>query len=250
MPEVTAFSLMNGNKLANDHKIPNHVAIIMDGNGRWAESRGLPRLEGHRAGTQNVRRLVQALEEWGVKYVTLFAFSTENWSRPSEEVRGLMHLLQEVLDREIHILHKNNAHLNYLGRMDRLSPEFKTAICNALELTRNNTGLNLSIALDYGGRDEIIEAIRQIVSDRIPAEKIDGELLQKHLYTRDLPDPDLIIRTAGEQRLSNFLVWQSAYSEYYCSSAYWPDFDEKELANAIGAFSQRQRRFGTLTTKE
>lgn len=250
MSEVTASSLINGNKQANGQKVPNHVAIIMDGNGRWAESRGLPRLEGHRAGTQNVRSVVQALEKWGVKYVTLFAFSTENWSRPSDEVRGLMHLLQEVLEREIQTLHKNNAHLNYLGRMDRLSPEFKTAICNALELTRNNTGLNLSVALDYGGRDEIIEAVRQIVRDGIPVEQIDGELLRQHLYTRDLPDPDLIIRTAGEQRLSNFLVWQSAYSEYYYSTAYWPDFDEKELAQALGAFSQRQRRFGALTTEE
>ena len=242
----TVPSLVNGKGQSNGLYIPNHIAIIMDGNGRWAQSRGLPRIEGHWAGTQNVRRILEALEKSGVPYVTLFAFSTENWSRPSDEVHGLMAILQETIEKELQTLIEKNVRLRYLGRMDRLNPQFREAICRALDLTRNNTGLNLSVALDYGGRDEIVHAVKQIVREGVPPEQINVELLEQYLYTHDLPDPDLIVRTAGEQRLSNFLIWQSVYSEYYCSPVYWPDFDEEALSRALHAFSQRKRRFGAL----
>ncbi|MEE8442873.1 MAG: polyprenyl diphosphate synthase [Dehalococcoidia bacterium] len=218
----------------------------MDGNGRWAKHRGLPRLEGHRAGTRNVNKLLGALEKYGVRYVTLFAFSTENWNRPSDEIRGLMAILQEVIESEIQALHEKNVRLNYLGRTDRLSQHLRDVIFKALDLTRNNKGLTFSVAFDYGGRDEILQAVKQVVKDGIQPEQITTELFQKYLYTHDIPDPDLIVRTAGEQRLSNFLIWQSAYSEYYRSSVLWPDFDEDELGRAILAFSQRERRFGAL----
>ena len=246
----TDHSLADGKEQPNGRNGPNHIAIIMDGNGRWAQHRGLPRLEGHRAGTQNVYRLLEALDKHGVCYVTLFAFSTENWNRPDDEICGLMAILQEVIEKETQTLHERNVRLRYLGRTDRLSPQLKEAICKGLELTRQNTGLTLSVAFDYGGRDEIVQAVRQIVQEGIPPDQINGELLQKYLYTRDLPDPDLIVRTAGEQRLSNFLIWQSVYSEYYCSPVFWPDFDEEELSRVLRAFSQRKRRFGALTPEE
>ncbi|MBI4201385.1 MAG: di-trans,poly-cis-decaprenylcistransferase [Chloroflexi bacterium] len=222
----------------------------MDGNGRWAQHRGLPRLEGHRAGTQNLRNILEAINKYGVRYVTLYAFSTENWSRPNDEVRGLMAILRDAVERETQTLHEKNVRIQYLGRMDRLSPDLRVVICKALELTRYNTGLTLSVAFDYGGRDEIVHAVRQIVREGIPSDKIEEEVLERYLYTRGLPDPDLIVRTAGEQRLSNFLIWQSAYSEYYCSSVLWPDFNEEELGRALHAFSQRKRRFGALAPGE
>ena len=237
---------VNGKEQTNGHAVPNHVAIIMDGNGRWAKHRGLPRLEGHRAGTLNVRRVLEALEQHGVRYVTLFAFSTENWSRPSDEVRALMAILQQTIERETQTLLEKNVRFRYLGRTDRLTPQLRKVITRVLELTRNNTGTTLSVALDYGGRDEIIQAVQQLVRDGVLPEEINEGLLQRYLYTRDLPDPDLIIRTAGEQRLSNFLIWQSVYSEYFYSPVLWPDFDEEELAQALRAFSQRKRRFGAL----
>ena len=252
MSEATASSIktnpspVKGRENASGRHTPNHVAIIMDGNGRWAQRRGLPRAEGHRAGTQNIRRILEDLQKHGTRYVTLFAFSTENWSRPSDEVQSLMEILRHTIERETKTLLDNDVRLHYLGRMDRLTPELRAAICGALELTKNNAGLTLSVALDYGGRDEILRAVKRIVEDGVRSEEIDAKLLQRHLYTRDLPDPDLIIRTAGEQRLSNFLVWQSVYSEYYHSPVFWPDFDEKELARALDAFSQRKRRFGAL----
>ncbi len=230
----------------NGRKTPDHVAIIMDGNGRWAQQRGLPRLEGHRAGTDNVNRLLEAMGRYGIKYVTLYAFSTENWSRPRDEVMGLMAILQDVVAREAANLHSQNVRLRYLGRTDRLTPALWQAIRSALELTQSNTGLNLSVAFDYGGRDEIVQAVRRIVREGIPPGEITEELFQRYLYTCELPDPDLVIRTGGEQRLSNFLTWQSAYSEYYCSNVFWPDFDEAELERVLEAFSQRKRRFGGL----
>ena len=239
-------SLANGKEQTNGHAVPNHVAIIMDGNGRWAKHRGLPRLEGHRAGTRNVRRVLEALEQHGVQYVTLFAFSTENWSRPSDEVRALMTILQQTIERETQTLVEKNVRFRYLGRTDRLTPQLRKVITRALELTRLNTGTTLSVALDYGGRDEILQAVQQIVRDGVSPGQIDGELLQRYLYTRDIPDPDLIVRTAGEQRLSNFLIWQSVYSEYFYSPVLWPDFDEEELAQTLHAFGQRKRRFGAL----
>ena len=228
----------------NDLNVPTHIAIIMDGNGRWARRRGLPRIEGHRSGTRNVRRVLEALEEYGVRYVTLFAFSTENWSRPTDEVQGLMALLQDTIERESPTLMERNVRLRCLGRMDRLPEQLRRVMQSALDITRENTGLTLSVALDYGGRDEIVRAVRQIVDDGVPAEEVSAELLQRYLYTSELPDPDLIIRTAGEQRLSNFLIWQSIYSEYHSSPVDWPDFDERALEVAIQDFSQRKRRFG------
>ncbi|MBI2172470.1 MAG: di-trans,poly-cis-decaprenylcistransferase [Chloroflexi bacterium] len=221
----------------------------MDGNGRWAQQRGLPRLEGHRAGTDNVNNLLESMERYGIRYVTLFAFSTENWSRPREEVLGLMAILQDVVERETPTLHRKNVRLRYLGRTDRLTPQLQEAIQRALNLTQGNTGLCLSVAFDYGGRDEIVQAARRIVQDGVLPEQITEGLFQSYLYTRDLPDPDLIIRTGGEQRLSNFLPWQSVYSEYYCSPLFWPDFDEPELERVLEAYGQRKRRFGGLDSQ-
>ncbi|MBI4197494.1 MAG: di-trans,poly-cis-decaprenylcistransferase [Chloroflexi bacterium] len=221
----------------------------MDGNGRWAQQRGLPRLEGHRAGTDNVNNLLESMERYGIRYVTLFAFSTENWSRPREEVLGLMAILQDVVERETPTLHRKNVRLRYLGRTDRLTPQLREAIQRALNLTEGNTGLCLSVAFDYGGRDEIVQAARRIVQDGVLPEQITEGLFQSYLYTRDLPDPDLIIRTGGEQRLSNFLPWQSVYSEYYCSPLFWPDFDEPELERVLEAYGQRKRRFGGLDSQ-
>ncbi|GBD10473.1 Ditrans,polycis-undecaprenyl-diphosphate synthase ((2E,6E)-farnesyl-diphosphate specific) [bacterium HR23] len=230
------------------HPIPLHVAIIMDGNGRWASQRNLPRLEGHRAGTENVRRVVQAFARWGVRYLTLYAFSTENWSRPKEEVQGLLDLLEATIQREGKALHKEKVRIRHLGRLDRLPPSLQQAIHEVLALTRHNEGLTLSVALDYGGRDEIVSAVRRILQDGIPPERVDEVLFARYLYTADLPDPDLIIRTAAEQRLSNFLLWQSAYSEFYFTPTYWPDFNEEEVERALTAFAQRQRRYGGLPT--
>ena len=230
--------------------VPNHVAIIMDGNGRWARSRGRPRSEGHRAGTDNVRRIIEAFAEHGVGYLTLFAFSTENWDRPDDEVQSLLEILREVIGREVQRLHERGVRIKHLGRLDRLSPQLRQAICESVELTKNNTGLTLSVAFDYGGRAEILNAVRCMVSDGVAPSDITDELFESYLYTTAVPAPDLIIRTAGEMRLSNFLLWQSAYAEYYATPVFWPDFDEREVARALDAYSQRQRRFGKVTPEE
>ena len=230
--------------------VPEHVAVIMDGNGRWAERRGQSRLEGHNAGTGNIRRVVQCAAELGIRYLTLFAFSTENWNRPSREVEGLMGILGVVIARETEPLHRQGVRLNHLGRMDRLSPDLRTAIAHALELTRDNPGLVLSVAFDYGGRDELLHAIRRIIADGVPPEDLDEATLSRYLFSADLPDPDLIVRTASEMRLSNFLLWQAAYSEYYVTDVLWPDFGERDMADAIAAFRSRRRRFGGLRPSE
>ena len=222
----------------------------MDGNGRWAEARGLPRVAGHRAGTENIRRVVRFLGERGVEYVTLFAFSTENWDRPATEVQALLRILARVIDRETRNFHRHGVRLNLLGRVDRLSEALQRKVEHAIELTRDNSGLTLSIAFDYGGRAEMVEAVRRIVQDGVPPQDIDESLLGAYLYTSGLPDPDLIIRTAGEMRLSNFLLWQSAYSEYYATLTFWPDFGEEEVEKALAAYSQRERRFGRLETAQ
>ena len=229
--------------------LPVHAAIIMDGNGRWAEERGLRRLEGHRAGTENLRRIVRTFDEYRVPYLTLYAFSTENWRRPEEEVDGLMALLQDAIRREARSLHQQNVRLRHMGRLDRISSDLRQAISDALELTKENTGLTLRLAFDYGGREELLHAVQQVIQDGVAPEQVTEELFRGYLYTADLPDPDLIIRTAGEERLSNFLLWQSAYSEYYFTPCYWPDFDEAEVEKALAAFSQRKRRFGGLEVK-
>ena len=223
---------------------PQHVAIIMDGNGRWAHSRGGTRSDGHRAGAQNLRTVIETFSRHGVRYLTLYAFSTENWRRPGDEVRVLIDLLREVIIREVRDLHHNGVRIRHLGRLDRLAEELQSLIRQSQELTQHNTGMTLSVAFDYGGRDEILNAVRGIVADGVPLENVTHELFERYLHTRDLPDPDLIIRTAGEMRLSNFLLWQSAYAEFYTTDVLWPDFGEHEALAALSAYGQRRRRFG------
>ena len=228
------------------HTVPNHVAIIMDGNGRWAMGRGLSRSEGHRAGVENVRRVLKCFSRYGVKYVTLFAFSTENWDRPEDEVGTLMGLLSEAIRIETQPLHQEGVRIRHIGRLDRLPSPLQDAIHQSVELTKDNDIMTLSVAFDYGGRAEIIDAVRAIVADKLEPSKIAEEVFQRYLYTTDLPDPDLIVRTAGEMRLSNFLLWQAAYAEYYSTPELWPDFDDEEVIKALVAYSQRQRRYGKV----
>jgi undecaprenyl diphosphate synthase len=230
--------------------VPTHVAIIMDGNGRWATERGLSRLEGHRVGTENIRRVAGCASRLGVRYLTIYAFSTENWIRPDQEVQGLMRIFKEVLGQEVQHLHREGIRIHHLGRLDRLPTELQVSVQHALELTKLNTGLTLSVAFDYGGRDEIVQAVQRIVEDKIPAAQVDAALVNRYLYTADLPEPDLIIRTAGELRMSNFLLWQAAYSEYYCTMVPWPEFGEREVEEALAAYRQRQRRFGGLSPRQ
>jgi undecaprenyl diphosphate synthase len=227
-------------------KIPVHVAIIMDGNGRWAQQRGLPRTEGHRAGVENMRRVLEGAVEFGIKVMTVYAFSTENWGRPEDEVRGLLKIFEEVITREVTELHKNGVKLRHLGTLEGISDNLKQAVRSAIELTAHNERITLNIAFNYGGRAEILHAVKRMIQDRVPPERVDEKLFESYLYTAGIPDPDLIIRTAGEMRLSNFLIWQSAYTEYYTTPTFWPDFDKKELYQALVAFSHRQRRFGKL----
>jgi len=227
-------------------KIPTHVAIIMDGNGRWAKQRGLPRNEGHRAGVENMRRVLEGAVEFGVMVMTIYAFSTENWGRPEEEVHGLLSIFEEVIAREVTELHKNGVKLRHLGTLDGINDKMKEAVKSAIELTKNNDRITLNIAFNYGGRVEILNAIARMIEDRVAPERLDEKVFGSYLYTAGVPDPDLIIRTAGEMRLSNFLIWQAAYAEYYSTPTYWPDFDKQELYKALVAFSQRQRRFGKL----
>jgi undecaprenyl diphosphate synthase len=224
--------------------LPIHVAVIMDGNVRWAEGQGKSRMEGHRAGTENIRRVVESFVKYRVKYLTLYAFSTENWSRPEAEVRELMHILGRVIRRETKALHEKGIRLHHLGRIDRLSERVQKQVRYAIDLTKDNPVMTLSIAFDYGGRAEILNAAQQLVTSGITPEMIDEERFSGYLYSAGLPDPDLIIRTAGEARLSNFLLWQSAYSEFYFTPIYWPDFDEEEVRRALIAYSERKRNFG------
>jgi len=219
----------------------------MDGNGRWARARGLPRLAGHRAGTENIRRILEGCVEHGIKILTLYAFSTENWGRPSAEVRGLMRILEQTLDREVTELHKNGVQLRHIGRLEGVTENLKQKICEAIELTQDNDRIVVNVAFNYGGRAEILDAVRRIVEAEITPAQLDEALFSQYLYTAGLPDPDLIIRTAGELRVSNFLLWQGAYAEYYATPRYWPDFDEDELHAALLEYSRRERRFGLLS---
>jgi undecaprenyl diphosphate synthase len=225
-------------------KVPTHVAIIMDGNGRWAISRGLPRLAGHKAGTENLRRVIEACTEFGIRYLTIYAFSTENWGRPQEEVQGLLRILEDVIDRELQELHDQGVQLHHIGRLDRLNPTLRDKVIQAVEFTRENTRLVLNVAFNYGGRDEIICAIQRIIEDGIKPEELNDEVVNHYLFTAGVPDPDLIIRTSGELRGSNFLIWQGAYSEWYFTPTYWPDFGRDELLKAIHEYAQRERRYG------
>jgi len=218
----------------------------MDGNGRWANNRGLPRLAGHRAGGKNIRPVVKIFADYGVKYLTLYAFSTENWNRPRVEVAGLLSLLGKKIDQETQTFHQENIRLVHLGRLDNLSKRLREKVKAALELTKNNTGLTLCLAFDYGGRDEIVQAARRMASAGIPGDNIDESVLARYLYSPDIPDPDLVIRTGGETRLSNFLLWQAAYSELYFTPVLWPDFGHKDVEEAFSEYKRRQRRFGKI----
>jgi undecaprenyl diphosphate synthase len=228
-------------------RVPRHIAIIMDGNGRWARQRHLPRLAGHRAGTENIRRIVTECAEQGVQYLTLYAFSTENWSRPSAEVDGLMSILSDFIDRETINLHREGARLRHLGRLENISAELRQKILDAIELTRHNTRITLAVAFNYGGRADIVDAVRELIALGVKPEDVTEALISDHLSTRGMPDPDLIIRTSGEWRLSNFLIWQAAYSEYWTTPVYWPDFSPEHLRQAIYDYGQRERRFGGLS---
>ena len=230
-------------------RVPVHVGIIMDGNGRWAKQRGLPRLAGHRAGTKNLRRVIRAAANAGIKHLTFYAFSTENWSRPEEEVGGLMGLLGEFIETETPELHKEGARLLHIGHLEHLEPQLRQKIENAIELTKNNTRIDVILAFSYGGRDEIVTAVRKIVAAGIPAEEITQQTLSDNMFTAGIPDPDLIIRTSGELRTSNFLTWQSVYSEWAYPNVLWPDFDEAALNQVLEDYAKRDRRFGGLSKK-
>jgi undecaprenyl diphosphate synthase len=225
---------------------PYHVGMIMDGNGRWAKERGKSRLEGHKAGTENLRRILEASVEFGVKMLTIYAFSTENWRRPPLEVMGLMKILEDVIDRELMELHQNGVQLRHLGELDKLQPAIRQKVIQAIELTKNNDRLILNVAFNYGGRAEILEAVKKMIRDQVKPEDVTEDLLSCYMYTGDAPDPDLIIRTSGEFRTSNFLIWQAAYAEYYFTPTYWPDFGKDEYYQALLAFSQRERRYGGI----
>lgn len=231
-------------------RIPTHVAIIMDGNGRWALARGLERLAGHRAGTENLRRIIEACIEFGIKYLTIYAFSTENWGRPEEEVQGLLQILEDVIDRELEELHDQGVQLRHIGRLDRLIPALADKVLKAIEYTKENDRLILNVAFNYGGRDEIICAIQRIIQDGVPAEEVTEELVSKYLFTAGVPDPDLIVRTSGELRGSNFLIWQGAYTEWYFTPTYWPDFDKEQLRLALLEYGHRDRRYGRVSPVE
>jgi len=226
--------------------LPQHVAIIMDGNGRWAKKRHLPRLAGHNAGRENIRPVVKIFANYGVKYLTLYMFSTENWNRPRIEVAGLLSLLARKIDQETQAFHQENIRLVHLGRLDRLSQKLREKVKAAVALTKNNTGLTLCLAFDYGGRDEIVQAARRITNAGIPGDNIDESVFVRYLYSTDIPNPDLLIRTGGESRLSNFLLWQAAYSELYFTPVLWPDFSLKDVEEALSEYKRRQRRFGKI----
>ncbi len=231
-------------------EVPRHVAFIMDGNGRWAQRRGLPRLEGHRMGVDRIQSLVEALDAKGVRFVTIYAFSTENWARPKEEVEGLIGIFSAAIEVQTQILHEKNVRIVHVGKTANLSLELGSAIAAAQELTGANTGVTLNVAFDYGGRDEIIDAVRRIIRDGLGPDEVDEETFSRYLFTAHCPDPDLIIRTAGEQRISNFLLWQSAYSEYYHTPTLWPDLEPAELDQVLEAFGNRQRRYGRIVESE
>lgn len=241
MKQISRKEILNNN-------IPDHIAIIMDGNGRWAKEKNLPRLAGHNEGINSVREIVRICGEIEVKYLTLYTFSNENWLRPSKEVSAIMSLLMKTISKEIANLHKNNVRFNAIGDLESLPKESFDRINDGILLTKENTGLNLTLALSYGGRQELISAVKSIIKKFINKpqnyDMIDEEEFNNHLYTRDMPDPDLLIRTGGEKRISNFLLWQIAYTELFMTDAYWPDFREELLMKSIFDFQNRQRRFG------
>jgi undecaprenyl diphosphate synthase len=226
--------------------VPLHIGIIMDGNGRWAKARGLPRVAGHQAGVDNIKQILEECAQYGVKILSLYAFSTENWNRPPDEVSGLMRLLGLTIERQLMDLHRNGVRILHSGRMDGINPHLQKQIRHALDVTKNNTRITVNLAFNYGGRAEIVDAVRRIIADGISSDQVTESLISSYLYTSSLPDPDLIIRTAGEWRLSNFLIWQAAYAEYYATPTYWPDFNSEELYKALYDYSRRQRKFGRV----
>lgn len=248
--KVESMSVEELKKLLDPNNLPRHIAIIMDGNGRWAQKRHLPRTEGHKAAVQSVRETVEICGEIGVEVLTLYSFSTENWKRPEPEVRVLMSLLKEQLRRETDELDRNNVQVRAIGEVDQLPADVLRELERAIERTRDNTGLKLVLALNYGGRKEIARAVRMIAdevkSGRLNPDEIDENLLSRYLYTSDLPDPDLLIRTSGEMRVSNFLLWQIAYTELYITPVLWPDFRKRHLLEAVIDYQRRERRFGGL----
>jgi undecaprenyl diphosphate synthase len=223
-----------------------HLALIMDGNGRWATKRHLPRLAGHKAGVNALRRLVECAADENIEMLSVYAFSTENWGRPRAEVEGLMRLFWETIRSDLEKLHRDGVRLRHLGRLYDLPPDLQKAVRDSIELTHNNTRIGLNVCFNYGGRAELVDAIRQIIADGRQPDMITEELISSYLYTRDLPDPDMVIRTAGEMRVSNFLLWQSAYSEYYATPTLWPDFGREDLLEALESYQKRRRRFGRL----
>lgn len=231
-------------------KVPRHVAIIMDGNGRWARRRNQPRMAGHRAGTENLRQIISASVEFGVQYLTLYSFSTENWDRPQDEIAGLMRILGEVIDRELAELNKEGVHLLHIGHLEGLNATLRRKVEEAIALTRENKRLTLSLAFNYGGRDEILCAVRKMIRDGVKPDQVNDDLMNQYMFTAGTPDPDLIIRTSGELRTSNFLVWQGTYSEWYFTPTLWPDFNKAELHKALMDYSQRDRRFGRVSSNE
>jgi len=224
-----------------------HVAIIMDGNGRWAAQRGLPRLAGHEAGTDNIRRITYTAGELGITHLTLWAFSTENWRRPEDEVRGIMKILGDVIERETQELFLQGAQLRHIGSLHGLDPDLRDAVLAAIDLTKDNDRLVLTLAFNYGGRQEMIDAVRSMIAAGHLPEEITEEVVSRHLYTSELPDPDLVIRTSGEHRMSNFLLWQAAYAELYFCPVLWPDFGPDHLREAIAEYGRRERRFGAIS---
>lgn len=222
----------------------SHIAIIMDGNRRWAKKHFLPSMMGHKKGVDALKNITRACDDFGVKYLTLYAFSTENWNRKKEEVDFLMDLLGTTLKNEIKELNENNVKMNFIGDLTRLSENLQNILAESKEMTKNNTGVVLSVAINYGARDEIVHAVKNIIEDKVEKDKITTELISKYLYTNPIPDPDLLIRTSGEKRISNYLLWQIAYSEIYITDTLWPDFDKCALGGAIKEFALRQRRWG------
>jgi undecaprenyl diphosphate synthase len=218
----------------------------MDGNGRWATLRGMARTDGHRAGTKNIRGTIEAFKRAGVEYLTLYAFSTENWNRPSGEVNALISLIDEVIRTEVQDLHRKGVRIRHIGSLDRLPKKLRKSIRQSIELTKHNSGLTLCVAFNYGARAELVSVVKRMLTDGVDPETVDEALFESYLHTAGVPDPDLIIRTAGEMRLSNFLLWQAAYAEFYSTPVFWPDFDATEVENALEAFRQRKRRFGRL----
>jgi undecaprenyl diphosphate synthase len=231
-------------------RVPRHVAVIMDGNGRWATQRGLPRAAGHRAGTENIRRVIERFADHGTQYLTLYAFSTENWTRPAREVRMLIRLLRFFLRREVDNLHKNGIQLHLLGHVETLPEWLQKQVSGAIELTKDNDRMVLNICFSYGGRDDVMLAVQQIVRDEVPAREITEDLISSYLYTSGMPDPDLLIRTAGDQRISNFLIWQSAYAELYFTDTFWPDFGREDIDIALAEYGRRKRKFGGLLPED